>query len=236
MNNIKFVLILFTLIISGKIFAEPEIFSDCSWWENVKSYNYAEDCGYLEDRDRVEVLLELIRHSSEIRSGMYSDSSNHYLNEVFNFFLVYLNEFERSSARLSELKCSFTELGIGQSVELAGQAQIMGECRRRITQNLAIEFVEPLYYEYSKYIDFVKPSFDCAKSQTHVEKNICIFNDLAELDLNISETYNNKKIDNGFRSNHIIWIKTERNSCEDEIDYEVHSCLKSKMEDYLAKL
>ena len=56
-------------------------------------------------------------------------------------------------------------------------------------------------------IAFSKPSFDCAKATTKVEKTICSDDELAELDLELSKVYSEKRSLANVKSSQKKWIK-----------------------------
>lgn len=66
-----------------------------------------------------------------------------------------------------------------------------------------------------------KPSFDCAKASSGVEKMICAEEDLAKLDVELSKVYSSRfnqapdEAKKSMRGSQLEWLKTRRNICMD---------------------
>ncbi len=79
-------------------------------------------------------------------------------------------------------------------------------------------------------IAFSKPSFDCAKATTKVEKTICSDDKLAELDLELSKIYSEKKSIPNVKSSQKKWIKN-RNKIGTNVD-ELKKIYQNRIEEF----
>jgi len=73
---------------------------------------------------------------------------------------------------------------------------------------------------------YAKPSFDCAKATTKVERAICEEEELAHYDSLLATTFSVKKKDSKFLKAYTSWLK-ERNQCNATQD-PVNFCLRKK--------
>ncbi len=85
-----------------------------------------------------------------------------------------------------------------------------------------------LFFMMFPLIAFSKPSFDCAKATTKVEKTICSDDELAELDLELSKVYSEKRSLANVKSSQKKWIKN-RNKIGTNVD-ELKTIYKNRIE------
>lgn len=141
--------------------------------------------------------------------------------------LVNFGELENKAitliSELAKIHCDLA-LGIGGSIGTAGQGTVHNHCLKEFSLNN-----EKLLYDKLNDYTFVrKPSFNCKKASTKVEKSICKYGNLSSTDKSIGAMYI-KAIDNNITVDQKNWLKNKRNACENSSN--TKSCLSTVMEE-----
>lgn len=89
-----------------------------------------------------------------------------------------------------------------------------------------MKYIFLFFYLSSSLLAQTKPSFDCGKATTKIEKTICNDQELADYDNLLSETFNLKKADSSFKNAYLSWLN-ERNQCN-KANESVVFCLRKK--------
>ncbi len=130
---------------------------------------------------------------------------------------------------LANIYCK-AELGPGARIVTGSQSENRELCLRGEVAKQKIT----LYEKLVEYTQVEKPSFDCEKSVSRVEKEICSSHNLAVLDKEISQFYARISNIKEAKESQLYWVNKVRNPCS--ISPNVASCLDQVMGSRLREL
>jgi uncharacterized protein YecT (DUF1311 family) len=222
MNIIKIILL--------SIFLPTIAFADANCFiENKDEPWYDLFCGKKEENDKLEGLRIKVRDNAEFilkwRLDVYDAPKAR----------IDLENFDRLESKgvalihdLALMHCDL-ELGIGGSIGTGSQGTNHSYCMR----DIMLDHEESFYKRLDDYTYVIKPSFNCEKASTKVEKTICGRHNLSSRDKRISKYYA-KLVEKGVDVKQKEWLKSKRNACEKSSDiYECLSTIMTERSEYL---